>query len=74
MKFTPHPEYKYLLKQANALVGVINSLEHQRDSLTELLKTERRKKRPVSQQELDSERAANERLTNELETLRARKQ
>lgn len=72
MTFTPHPEYIHLRTQALALVALVNSLEAQRDSLQVLLKNERAKKYPASQATVDSERAANSVMTDELERLHDR--
>ena len=70
--FTPHPEYRCLRIQANALATLLRGSEARELLLTAILRVERLKKRPVSQDELESERAANALLTEEVEHLRAK--
>ena len=63
MKFTPARTYALLLKQTGSLLTIIHCLEQQRDAWTT---------NHFASKQLDSERAANEVLTNELEAARAR--
>lgn len=74
MKFTPDPTYEGLRIQANALARILTSREQLEERLRLRLKEEQSKKRHVTQDELESERAANARLTEELEYLRRRNQ
>lgn len=62
MKFTPAATYALLLKQTHSLLNIIHCLEQQRDAWTTNY---------FASKQLDSERAANEVLTNELEALDA---
>jgi hypothetical protein len=67
VNFTPHPTSEGLRIQASALHRIVTGRGEMIESLQRQLKEERAKKRPVSQDELESERAANARLTEELE-------
>lgn len=60
MKFTPAATYDLLLIQARALANLVYCMEQQRDAWA----TDH-----FASRQLDSERAANEILTNELEAM-----
>ncbi len=70
MNFTPHPKYSHLLSQARALAALMEAKESEARIWERKYRAEVAKKRPISQAELDSERAANARLTEELRELR----
>lgn len=59
-------EYQGLRVQMNATLTLLNSVYECLMIAEAALKSEQKKKRHVSQDELDSERAANEQLTKEL--------
>ena len=60
MKFTPAATYALLLKQTSSLLAIIHCLEQQRDAWTTNY---------FASKQLDSQREANQLLTNENEQL-----
>ncbi len=70
MAFTPHQEYKFLLKQAYAMNNIIENLEHRNKLLSERDYKASEKRISELEKQLESEKEMNHILTCELEQLR----